>query len=135
MSEASRLVLSILLCLTGTSLLAQTPAPAITPREVRVAVVVTLDDSPCPDSKVVIRPIGVVEGWPEGNTEIILTTDNRGHASTQLGPGKYKIVVHDPMNTRLPADGWFAIKAGQRQPQKVRLNLLYWDCAKVTCLL
>jgi hypothetical protein len=109
-SEASRLVLSLLLCLTGMRLLAQTPAAAITPAEVRVAVVVTLDDSPCPDSRVVIRPIAVVEGWPEGKTEITFTTDNRGHASIQLGLGKYKIVAHDPMNTKLPADGWFAIR-------------------------
>jgi hypothetical protein len=38
------------------------------------------------------------------------------------------------MNSKLPANGRFAIKTGQRQPQKIRLNLLYWDCGKVTCL-
>jgi hypothetical protein len=97
--------------------------------------VVTLEDSPCAAAEVSIKPMGTVEGWPEGKSRINLTTDDKGHANVQLGPGKYLAVAYDPTNTKLPADGWFLVKAGQSQPEKIHLNLLYWDCGKVTCML
>ena len=136
MTNASRLlwaqlttVIALSLLLGGANLHAQTPS------EVTVTVVVTLDDLPCPGSKVTIRPLGSVAGWPEGKSRITLTTDTKGHASAHLGPGKYLAVAHDPGNSRLPADGSFSIKPGQSMPMKIHLNLLYWDCGKVTCML
>jgi len=115
--------------------LAQSPAPEPAPAKIRVTIVVTLEDSPCPESKVVIKPLSAVEGWPDNQSHITLTTDAKGHTSLPLGPGKYRATAYDPMHTKLPAAGWFVIKPGQRQPEKIFLNLLYWDCSRVTCLL
>jgi hypothetical protein len=105
------------------------------PSKVKVTIAVTLDDSPCPGSKVFIRPMGTVEQWPEGKSRITLTTDAKGHASALLGAGKYLAIAHDPGNSRLPPDGSFVIKPRQTMPMKIHLSLLYWDCSKVTCLL
>ena len=109
--------------------------PAQTPSKVRVTITITLDDSPCPGSKVFIRPMGTVEEWPAGKSRILITMDVKGHASVHLGAGKSLAIAHDPGNSRLPSDGSFIIKPGQTKPVKIRLNLLYWDCSKVTCML
>jgi hypothetical protein len=122
-------LLSFLMPFTAFSLLAQTPS------KVKVTIAVTLDDSPCPDSKVFIRPMGTVEKWPAGKSRITLATDAKGHATVELGAGKYLAIAHDPGNARLPSDGSFIIKPGQTKPMKIHLNLLYWDCSKVTCML
>ncbi len=114
---------------------AQPPAPLPEPTKVRVTIIVTLEDSPCPDAKVVIKPLGLVEDWPEPKNNITVVTDANGRASVQLGPGTYRAIAHDPLRSKLPADGWFRIAAGQRQPTKIHLNLLYWDCSHVTCML
>ena len=113
---------------------AQTPPPQPS-AEVLVTIVVTEDDAPALAARVTIRPMGAVAGWPEGKTELSLTTDLRGHASTRLGPGKYKVVAHQSLNIKLPADGWFLIRPGERHPRKIYLKLIYWDCAQVTCML
>jgi hypothetical protein len=105
------------------------------PAKVLVTVVVTEDNSPALGSAVTVRPMGAVEGWPEGKAKITLTTDLRGRASIRLGPGKYKVIAYHSLNIKLPADGWFVIKPGERRPRKLYLNLLYWDCAHVTCML
>jgi hypothetical protein len=127
----ARLALSLpfLMSFPAFSLIAQTPS------KVQVTIVVTLDDSPCPDSKVFIRPMGTVEEWPAGKSRITLTTDAKGHASVELGAGKYLAIARDPGNSRLPSDGSLMIKPGQTKPMKIHLNLLYWDCSKVTCML
>ncbi len=101
----------------------------------KVTVVVTEDDAPCPWAKVVIRPRGAAEGWPEGKTSIILKTDLDGKTSTTLGAGSYRITAVDSIRQKLPALAYFKIAAGQHRPMKIRLNLLYWDCAHVTCML
>lgn len=132
---SSRIAIFLPLFFGVTHLAAQTPAPPATPSQIHVKIVVTLEDSPCPNSEVVIKPMSPAEGWPEGKSRIVLTTDAKGHASVQLGPGKYRAIAHDPGNTKLPADGWFLIKPGQRLPEKIHLNLLYWDCSKITCML
>jgi hypothetical protein len=130
---ASVLVALVLAALaSGTS--AQTSPPQ-SPATVLVTVVVTEDNSPALGSKVTVRPIGAAEGWPEGKTEITLTTDLRGRASIRLGSGKYKVIAHQSLKIKLPADGWFVIKPGEHRPRKIFLNLLYWDCAHVTCML
>ncbi len=116
-------------------LVAQSPASASSPAKVRVTIVVTLEDSPCSNAKILIKPLAAVEAWPDNQPRITLTTDAKGHASLQLGPGKYRATAYDPMRTKLPAGGWFLIKPGQHQPEKLFLNLLYWDCSRVTCLL
>jgi hypothetical protein len=103
--------------------------------KVLVTIVVTEDDSPALGAKVTVRPMGAVEGWPEGKAELSLTTDLAGHASIRLGPGKYKVIAHQSLNIKLPADGWFLIKPGEQRPRKIYLKLLYWDCAHVTCTL
>jgi hypothetical protein len=113
---------------------AQTPPPR-QPANVLVTFMVTEDHSAAAFSKITIRPMGVVEGWPEGKAVIALTTDLEGQASIRLGPGKYKVVAHQSLNIKLPADGWFAIEPGEPRPRKIFLKLLYWDCAHVTCLL
>jgi hypothetical protein len=136
MSQLSRpflprlaLFLAFVLVFTGVTL------PAQTPSKVRLTIAVTKDDLPTPGSTVTIRPLGTVEGWPEGKAGITLTTDAKGLASTQLAAGKYRAIAHDPGNSRLPADGSFTIQPGQTRSMKIYLNLLYWDCRKVTCML
>ena len=52
-----------------------------------------------------------------------------------LRPGKYQVVAHQSLNIKLPADGWFFIRPGERHPLKIYLKLIYWDCAQVTCML
>ncbi len=111
----------------------RTPPPS--PTKVRVTIVVTLEDSPCLGGIVEIKPMGPVEEWPEGKTQLTLNTDVNGRASVLLGPGKYLAMAHDSLHTKLPADGWFRITPNQRQAEKIHLNLLYWDCAHVTCML
>jgi hypothetical protein len=139
MSGIIRAVTAIIVALFLNSLAsqspAQTPPPPQQPANVLVTFVVTEDDTPASFSKITIRPMGTVEGWPEGKTVIELTTDLQGRGATRLGPGKYKVVAHQSMNSKLPADGWFAIKAGEQRPRKIFLKLLYWDCAHVTCML
>jgi hypothetical protein len=114
-----------------------TPSPPRpqSPAKVLVTVVVTEDNSPALGSAVTVHPVGAVEGWPEGKAKITLTTDLRGRASIRLGPGKYKVIAYHSLNIKLPADGWFVIKPGERRPRKLYLDLLYWDCAHVTCML
>ncbi len=135
MPQSNRLAFPLLVFVAVTTLRAQTPSPAQTAPGVRVTVLITMDHSPCAFARAVIRPKGTVEGWPEGKSQITLVTDPTGRASVRLGPGKYRVVAHDSMNIKLPADGWFAIKPGQRQPEEIHLNLLYWDCSHVTCML
>jgi hypothetical protein len=103
-----------------------------TPR-VKVLVNITEDDGPCLGAKVVIRPKGEVEGWPKGKTQIVLETGLDGRTYTTLGAGKYRITAVDSIQNKLPADAYFTVKPGQVTPMKIRLNLLYWDCAHVTC--
>jgi hypothetical protein len=100
---------------------------------VKVVVNITEDDKPCLGAKVVIRPKGQVEGWPKGKAQIVLETGLGGRTSTTLGAGKYRITAVDSIQNKVPADAYFTIKAGQVMPMKIRLNLLYWDCAHVTC--
>jgi hypothetical protein len=125
----------LLLVLVGPTLCAQPPTPLPEGPKVRVTIVVTLEDSPCLEAKVVIKPLGRVENWPEPKPNITLITDRKGRATVQLGPGAYRAIAYDPLHTKLPADGWFRIAASQCQPEKIHLNLLYWDCSHVTCML
>jgi hypothetical protein len=118
----------------ASTLIAQSAIPQ-EPARVLVTFGVTEDDTPASFSKITIRPMGTVEGWPEGKAVIALTADLQGRASIRLGPGKYKVVAHQSLNIKLPADGWFAIKPGEQRPRKIFLKLLYWDCAHVTCML
>ena len=103
----------------ATSPYAQSPQPLQTPppplsAKVRVTIVVTLEDSPWLGGIVEIKPMGPVEEWPEGKTQLTLNTDMNGRASVLLGPGKYLAIAHDSLHTKLPADGWFRITANQR---------------------
>lgn len=127
----ARVALSLyfLIPFTAFRLIAQTPS------KVQVTIAVTLDDSPCPGSKVFIRPMGTVEEWPAEKSRITLATDAKGHASVELGAGKYLAIAHDPGNSRLASDASFMIKPGQTKAMKIHLNLLYWDCSKVACML
>jgi hypothetical protein len=138
MSGTNRTVTIALVALSlgslASTLLAQSAIPQ-EPARVLVTFVVTEDDAPASFSKITIRPMGTVEGWPEGKAVIALTADLQGRASMRLGPGKYKVVAHQSLNIKLPADGWFAIKPGEQRPRKIFLKLLYWDCSHVTCKL
>jgi hypothetical protein len=138
MSGITRAVTTALVALflgsLPSTLWAQSPPPQH-PANVLVTFVVTEDDSPALASKITIKPMGAVEGWPEGKAVIELTTGLRGRASIRLGPGKYKVVAQQSLNIKLPADGWFVIQPGEQRPRKIFLKLLYWDCAHVTCML
>ena len=129
----------LLLMLISATLRAQSPEPLPAPTKVRVTIVVTLEDSPCLEAKVVIKPVGPVEDWPglgsEAKPDITVITDRKGHATVELGPGTYRAIAYDPVHNKLPAGGRFRITPGQRQPTKIHLNLLYWDCSHVTCML
>lgn len=131
---ATAAIASIFLASFAFALFAETPSPQ-QPAKVLVNFVVTEDDSAAAFSRITIRPMGTVEGWPEGKAVTALTTDLQGRASIRLGPGKYKVVAHQSLNIKLPADGWFAIKRGEHRPRKIYLKMLYWDCAHVTCML
>jgi hypothetical protein len=133
--QATPVFIVLLLGCLAPVLPAQSPPPPQSPANVLVTVVVTEDNSPALGSTVTVHPIGAVEGWPRGKDKITLTTDLRGRASLRLSPGKYKVIAHHSLNIMLPADGWFVIKPGDRRPRKLYLNLLYWDCAHVTCML
>jgi len=133
--QATPVFVALVIGSLAPALSAQSPPPPLSPAKVLVTVVVTEDNSPALGSAVTVHPIGAVEGWPEGNAKITLTTDLRGRASIRLGPGKYKVIAYHSLNIKLPADGWFVIKPGERRPRKLYLNLLYWDCARVTCML
>jgi hypothetical protein len=133
--QATPVFVALVIGSLAPALSAQSPPPPQSPAKVLVTVVVTEDNSPALGSAVTVHPIGAVEGWPEGNAKITLTTDLRGRASIRLGPGKYKVIAYHSLNIKLPADGWFVIKPGERRPRKLYLNLLYWDCARVTCML
>jgi hypothetical protein len=135
MIRSAALVATFLLGSLVPGLSAQTSPPRLSPAKVLVTVVVTDDDSPALGSTITIRPMGAVEGWPEGKAEIKLTTGLDGKASVHLGPGKYKVVARQSLNIKLPADGWFVIKPDEHRPRKIYLKMLYWDCAHVTCML
>jgi hypothetical protein len=101
----------------------------------KVVIVVTEDDAPCYSGKVTIRPRGHVEGWPGDKAQIVLFTGDKGRTAISLGAGSYRVTAVDSARSKLPALAYFKIKAGQDKPMKIRLNLLEWDCAHVTCKL
>jgi hypothetical protein len=98
-----------------------------------VVVIVIEDGSPCPWAKVTIRPQGKVEGWSKGTAGIVLTADDKGRATTHLGPGSYWVTAVDSIAAKEPESGPLKITSGQKDPAMIRLILRYWDCAHVTC--
>ncbi len=101
----------------------------------KVLVIVTDDGAPCPWAKVTIRPKGIVEGWPERKAEIVLTADDHGHATANLGAGVYWVKAVDSIGAKEPEAGPLKIQSGMKQPVRIWLALRYWDCAHVTCML
>ena len=122
-------MLAIVLLVTASGTRAQAPS------KVAVSIAVTKDDAICPDAKVVIKPRGIVVAWPADKDRMEFKTDARGRVSTRLGTGIYLIRAYDPENTRLPDDVVLTISHGQEKTAHIHLNLLYWDCSKVRCLL
>lgn len=99
----------------------------------KVVVIVTEDDTPCSWAKVTIRPRGTADGWLPEKKEIVLIADDKGRKATELGPGRYWVKAVDSMGNKLPELVSVKIVPGTNKAMKVRLNLLYWDCAHVMC--
>ncbi len=109
--------------------------PAQVAAKPTLIITVTVDETRQPDAQVVIRPRGPVEGWPADRSEVVLTTDAHGRAAYPLPPGSYRILARYRPSGRLPTAARVTIKPGQAKPQHVYLQLLYWDCSVVKCIL
>jgi hypothetical protein len=101
----------------------------------KVTVIVSEDEAPCFAAKVVIRPRGDGNAKTKSKDEIVLVTDLSGKTEAMLGPGRYRITAVDSIQNKVPALVYFEIKPGESRPIKIRLALIYWDCAHVTCKL
>jgi hypothetical protein len=84
-------------------------------------------------TKVIIKPLGQVEGWPKHKDKLELDGDEKGRVSVMLGAGRYLVQGSNPGGIKLPADTEVTIEPGQNKPVEIRLVLRYWDCDKVTC--
>jgi hypothetical protein len=99
-----------------------------------VIVTVSVDETRQPDAQIMIRPRGPVVDWPADKKEIVLTTDRHGRAAYALPPGSYQLTARG-MGGRLPTGARITIPPGQTKPLRVYLQLRYWDCGVVTCIL
>ena len=115
------------------ALVAATIAHGQDEKKSKVTVMVTQDDAPCFSARVVIRLRGDSDRKAKEKNEIVLITDLSGKAQTTLAPGRYRITAVDSIQNKIPALAHFEIKPGQSRPLRIRLTLIYWDCAHVTC--
>lgn len=115
------------------SLLPQAVLIAQTDSRQKLFITVIQDDKPCRWASVTIRPIGSVEGWPAGKTQIELTTDEKGHAATTLGSGTYRVTAQDSVKNKEPTAARVVIGHTSGKPARVWLELRYWNCGVVKC--
>ena len=99
----------------------------------KLIVIVIEDSAPAFGAKVVVRPAGIVAGWPKGKDQIELELDEHGRAWTKLGVGQYRVTAYQSIGIKLPAETLITIPAENLKPIQVCLVLQYVNCSKVTC--